>query len=248
MWTHSWPHAEAARQVRHRALPCLAEGPCRVEASLACGRDDPLNVDPRQLERAVRRDARAVSYRSRGSDFTVKESLELELTLRTQALDTTKGAGAARKAAIAILADFYEEHGQLSRAVLWRAQLDPHGARREVPDLLTRPHRPQAADCRRNQMIWLLRKQGASVRKVATAFALSATRVEQIVALEDRRIGMHAMHEQLRPTLKATERLVAIGALSGDRPTRHGHQERWFDLDVDEPPQDWPAEHKRRGK
>jgi len=172
--------------------------------------------------------------------------LELELTLRAQALDATKRSD--RKAAIAILADFYEEHGQLSRAVLWRAQLDPNGARREVPDLLTRLHRPPAVDCRRNQMIWLLRKQGASVRKVATAFDLSATRVEQIVALEDRRIGMHVRNEQLRPTLKATERLVAIGALSGDRPTRHGKQELWFDLDVDEPPQDWPAEHKRRGK
>jgi len=171
--------------------------------------------------------------------------LELELDLRAQALDATKRAD--RKAAIAILADFYEEHGQLSRAALWRTQLVPNGARREVPDLLTR-HRPQASDCRRNPMIWLLRKQGASVRKVAAAFDLSATRVEQIVEIEDLRICTLAKNEQLRPTLKATERLVAIGALSGDRPTRYGHQERWFDLDVDEPPQDWPAEHKRRGK
>lgn len=173
-----------------------------------------------------------------------ESDIELEQLLRTQALDSAKRT--ERKAAIAILADFYEQHGQPSRAALWREQLSGNPTR--VPDLLTRPHRPQGTDCRRSQMIWLLRKQGTSVRKVARAFDLSGTRVEQIVALEDRRIRMHARNEQLHPTLKATERLVAAGALSGDRPTRRGHQESWFDLCEDELPEDWPAEHKRRGE
>jgi len=182
---------------------------------------------------------------------------EPERTLRMQALDRTKGKRVEREEAIAILADFYEERGQSSRAALWREQLLPSSERRrhvldEVPDLLTRPHLPQAADCRRNQMIWLLRTQGLSSRKTAAAFGLSSTRVEQIVAVEDRRIGMHARNEQLRPTLKATERLVAADALPGDRPTRYGYQEPWFELGA-ELPQDWPAvcdleRDKRRGK
>lgn len=177
---------------------------------------------------------------------------EHELLLRATALDTSKKGRADRRAAIAILADFYEQHGQPSRAALWRELLSPQARDRrrhvlnELPDLLTRPQRPQGTDCRRNQMIWLLRTQDLSVRKTAAAFELSGTRVEQIVAHEDRLINMHARNEQLRPTLKATERLVAIGALPGDRPTR-GHHEHWFDL-VDEPPEDWPAEHKRREK
>jgi hypothetical protein len=152
-----------------------------------------------------------------------------------------------RREAIAVLADYYEECGQSSRAVLWRWQLDAKNSWREIPDLLTRPHRSQAADCRRNQMIWLLRKQGASVRKVGSAFDISATRVEQIVKIEDDRIQVYARNEQLRPTLKATERLIAAGALPGERPTRAGVQERWVELD-DVPPDDWPAEHRRRGK
>jgi hypothetical protein len=190
---------------------------------------------------------------------------EPEWTLRTLALDT-KSKRTEREEAIAILADYYEQHGQPSRAALWRELLSPSARTKrryvlmEVPDLLTRPpapiagsirHTPQRSqtpDCRRNQMIWLLRTQGLSVRKTAKAIGISPTRVEQIVALENRRLGAHAKAEQLRPTLKATERLVAVGALSGDRPTRYGHRERWFDLDVEEPPQDWPAEHKRRGE
>lgn len=174
---------------------------------------------------------------------------EPELELRTHALDTKSSRG-DRRGAIAVLADFYEERGQLTRAALWRELLSSKGSSatvNDVPDLLTRPHRSPAPDCRRNQMIWLLRKQGASVRKVGSAFGLSATRVEQIVAVEDRRINVHARNEQLRPTLAATKRLVAVGALPADQPTRHGRQEPWFDL-CEEPPGDWPAEHKRRGK
>lgn len=192
-----------------------------------------------------------------------KPQVEVEKALRASALDakprTTlelEECNGDRRAAISILADFYEQHGQPSRAALWREQLSAmnqrpldrrHRALEEIPDLLTRPHRPQAFDCRRNQMVWLLRKQGVSVRKVGAAFGLSATRVEQLVAVEDQHIRMHAKNEQLWPTLKATERLVAAGALSGDRPTRRGHQESWFDF-CDMPPDDWPAEHKRRGK
>lgn len=199
----------------------------------------------------TRQKLQVIDDRSLGN--VVKESHEHERLLRAAALDTSKGGRADRKATIAILADFYEQNGQLSRAALWRELLSPQLRDRrrhvliETPDLLTRPHQPQAPDCRRNQMIWLLRTQGLSARKTAAAFGLSATRVEQIVVIEDRRINEYARNEQLRPTLKATERLVASGALPGDHPTRHGRQEPWFDL-VDEPPQDWPAEHKRRGK
>lgn len=191
------------------------------------------------------------------------ERFEIEQNLRTAALDakprTTLDLEACndqRYAAISILADFYEQHGQPSRAALWRAHLVAeskrpiarrHALLEQIPDLLTRLHRPQAFDCRRSQMVWLLRKQGGIVRKIGSAFGFSATRVEQIVALEDRRINVHARDEQLRPTLKATERLVAAGALPGDRPCRAGRQELWFDL-CDLPPDDWPTEHKRHGK
>jgi hypothetical protein len=175
---------------------------------------------------------------------------EIERTLRARAFDAAPRSTLElsectddRRAAIEILADFYEHHGQPSRAALWREQLSNMGD--GVPDLLTRTPRPQAFDTRRAQMIWLLRKQGVSVRKVGAAFGLSATRVEQIVAGEDAFIRSYARNEQLRPTLKATERLVAAGALPGDRPTRPRHQESWFDL-CEMPPEDWPAEHMRR--
>ena len=46
MWLHSLPHAEAAREVHPRALPCLSEGIRGVEASRARGCDDALDVDP----------------------------------------------------------------------------------------------------------------------------------------------------------------------------------------------------------
>lgn len=177
----------------------------------------------------------------------VGDRLEVERSLRASALEA-KSTPVERRASISIIADFYEQHGQLSRAALWREQLlDRHPMLSGIPDLLTRPHRSKAFDCRRSQMVWLLRKQGVSVRKVASAFGISATRVEQIVSLEDERIRMHAKNEQLWPTLKATERLIAAGALAGDRPTRSGYQESWFDL-CDEPPEDWPAEHKRPRK
>lgn len=178
----------------------------------------------------------------------------VEQALRAAALD--KACTIARLEAISILADYYEEHGQGSRAALWREQLvdvkkrpadRQHPLLEEVPDLLTRVHRLKEFDCRRSQMVWLLRKQGGTVRKVGAAFKLSPTRVEQIVALEDQRINTHSRDEQLRPTLKATERLLAAGALAGDRPTRRGHQEPWFGF-CELPPDDWPAEHKRRGK
>lgn len=188
---------------------------------------------------------------------------EVERSLRAAALDakprTTlelEKCNATRHDAISILADYYEQHGQSSRAALWREQLvdlkkrpadRQHALLEEIPDLLTRPYGPKTFDHRRSQMVWLLRKQGVSVRKVGTAFGLSPTRVEQIVALEDRHINAHAKDEQLWPTLKATERLLAVGALGGDRPTRRGRQEPWFDL-CELPPDDWPAEHKRRGK
>lgn len=175
---------------------------------------------------------------------------ETEQALRVDALDATTNI-TARHEAISILADYYEQSGQFSRALLWRELLvvaaNRHALLEEIPDLLTRPNKPKEFDCRRNQMMWLLRKQGESVRKVGAAFALSATRVEQIVALEDRRINMYAKKEQLWPTLKATERLIAAGALDGDRPNRSGRQEPWFDL-CDLPPDDWPTEHKQRGK
>lgn len=180
---------------------------------------------------------------------TKEAAFELELELRAKALDASKRAIEDRRAAIAVLADFYEQHGQPSRATLWRAQLasakdpEPRYVPHDVPDLQTRERRFQDPDPRRNQMIWLLRKLDLSVRTVAAAFDLSATRIAQIVGHEDRRIRMHAKKEQLRPTLKATERLVVAGALPGDRPAR-SDRETWFDL-CEEPPEDWPAEHKR---
>lgn len=170
---------------------------------------------------------------------TKEANFEVELELRARALDA-KSAIDDRRVVISILADFYEQHGQPSRAALWRAQLESVQCRdrryvpHDVPDLQTRPRRPQAFDCRRNQMIWLLRQLDLSVRKTAAAFDLSATRIEQIVALEDRRINMHARNERRTPTLKATERLAIAGALRGDGQLG------------EEPPEDWPAEHKRR--
>jgi hypothetical protein len=171
-----------------------------------------------------------------GCAFTEEE-------LRAQALDKKDPNN---RDAIAVLVDFYEQRGQLSRAALWRKALYPHYVR-EIPDLLTQQPRLSAVDNRRNQMIWLLRTQGLQARAVGDAFDLSVERVRQIIIREDHGINFHSRNEQLHPTMKATERLIAAGALPGDRPTPPGCSERWFSF-VDEPPEDWPAEHKRHGK
>ena len=177
--------------------------------------------------------------------------MELELELRARALDASKGAIKERLATIAILADYYEHHGQPSRATLWRVQLDPDKdpepryVPHDVPDLLTRQRRFQDPDPRRNQMIWLLRKLDLSVRVVAAAFDLSATRIAQIVALEDRRISMHAKKEQLRPTLKATERPRGCWGAAWRSAVDLGSG-RLGSISREESPEDWPAEHKRR--
>lgn len=258
-----------------------------MEAPFSRGRDDAFDVDPRQLERAARRafavcgqfqannwstDLASVSPKLKQADRPPSEvlaSTEVERSLRDRALDPhpratldLEACNADRRDAISILADFYEEHGQPSRAALWREQLLEAGQRpigrqhhelEELPDLLTRTLPTfQALDFRRSQMIWLLRKQGVSARKIGAAFRIlafnpnfSATRVEQLVRHEDQRIRIHATYEQLWPTLKATQRLIAAGALSGDRPTPTGRPAAWFDF-CELPPEDWPAEHKRR--
>lgn len=155
--------------------------------------------------------------------------LETELALRA--------AAGLDEGASAVLADFYERDGQLSRAALWR---DRDRARRTLfatpPDFLVEsvkgPRRRLNAtvDPRRNVMLWLLygviygrrgkdryyvdlKQARLEADVVAEYFGLSRSTIHQVVTERDRMIWESARRERATPTLRATQRLIAAGAL-----------------------------------
>jgi hypothetical protein len=136
------------------------------------------------------------------------------------ARETALRAAANRRAdgACDVLADFYEVDGQLSRAALWRRTIN--GER----DLLVKRHDGiHPVDPRRNAMIWALVVQGmadfadrdapVTLAAVASHFGLTARTIATIVARIDHKIASASMREIREPTLAATERLIAAGAL-----------------------------------
>lgn len=155
-----------------------------------------------------------------------KLTIEGEAELRKQAVVSDS----ARE----ILADYYEESGQLSRAAMWR---DPERPRGVDPDLNVPDKSSCAEDSRRAAMIWLL-QHVMSERTIAKAFDISGTRVRQILHRLDRDIRAIEKTERLRPTMAATQRLSAAGALlpRGTRMLGFG----------EELPADWPANRRSR--
>lgn len=136
-----------------------------------------------------------------------------------------------------VLADYYERDGQLSRAALWR---DPARARRTLfavpPDFLiesvkgSRRRLNATVDPRRNVMLWLLygviygrrgrdryyidaKQARLEADVVAEHFELSRSTIHQVVTERDRMIWESSRAERAAPTLRATQRLIAAGAL-----------------------------------
>lgn len=138
---------------------------------------------------------------------------------------------ASSKEAAAVLADFYEEHGQPSRAMLWR---QPRHPKRKIPaDLVI--HDPKQ---RRKAMMWLLHHV-ADTRTIASAFRSSRSWTLTLVAEIEKAICEAANVERHCPTMAATQRLQAVGAL----PPRFDRGS--FALG-EIPPDDWPATSSRR--
>ncbi len=139
-----------------------------------------------------------------------------------RALTRVKGA----KEAALVLADFYEQHGQPSRAMLWRAQ-------RRSADLVV-----QDPKWRRHAMIWLL-SHVASQTVISRAFRISKSSVQTWKSATERRICEVANEERHHPTMAATRRLQAAGALP--KPFEPGA----FKLG-EVPPESWPLTRERK--
>lgn len=162
-----------------------------------------------------------------GSSAT-KLSYEDEERLRKSALTSVADA--------IVLADYYEVHGQPTRAWMWRKEKglvpgEPSGCSLGIPDLHTTMASTSKQDPRRNAMIWLLHHV-VSRRSLAKMFGISLTRVVQIIADAEKRARSNMIHEARRPTLAATTRLLSAGALRD-----LGY---WYRDTGAPPPEDWP--------
>jgi hypothetical protein len=150
---------------------------------------------------------------------------QLEQGLRAQTRE--KGAGEVAL----VLADFYEERGQPSRAMLWRRSTRVH-AQRRAADLICQDPR-----WRRKVMMWLL-GHVTSQTKVARAFKSSDSWARVLIREVELKICEAANVERHHPTMTATLRLQAAGALP--KPFERGA----FELG-EVPPESWPA--RRQG-
>lgn len=145
---------------------------------------------------------------------------QFEQDLRAQ----TRAKGA--KEAALILADFYEQHGQPSRAMLWRRLVRVH-AQRCPADLVI-----QDLKWQRKVLMWLL-GHTTSQAQIARAFKSSASWTRELIQEVEIKICEAANMERHRPTMAATLRLQAAGALP--RPFERGA----FALG-NAPPENWP--------
>lgn len=112
----------------------------------------------------------------------------------------------AREAA-SILADFYEQHGQPSRAALWRRDVRVHAQRKHPADLVV-----QDSSWRRKVAMWLAGHM-TSQAVVGRAFRSSASWTRTMIHEVESKICEVANAERHWPTMAATRRLQAVGAL-----------------------------------
>ncbi len=180
---------------------------------------------------------------------------EREAQLRSE----TSGRLSKGRDAIAILIDFYEENGQPTRAELWRRAVRALSSRavhaertidlRTPPDLMTKRATPSApVDPRRNAMMWLLHQLSdhlaglvrfTSYRALGAAFGIGGQMVKHYVARGDNIIGHAAATETDQPTMRATQRLAAAGALRGG-------DLHLYEIEI--PPHDWPLTHRFKAR
>ena len=143
---------------------------------------------------------------------------------------TRSKAGGAREAAL-VLADFYDERGQPSRAQLWRRPRPTHAQRLPADDL----NRNQRD--RRKTVMWLI-EHVLSVSAIASAFRSSLTWTRALIYQVEAKIRAAANEERHHPTMAATQRLQAAGAL----PSSYARGTFVFG---EEPPESWPITRPR---
>lgn len=170
------------------------------------------------------------------------DDLAAEIQLRRDALDEQPGA-------TDVLADFYEERGQQSRAAMWRRPDRDEKTNGERDRTCVKTvARPSPVDPRRDAMIWILCLTGLSFTAVGNAFQLSVTRVSQIANRIDREVYLAARAARLNMD-SVTRRLRAAGAVL-DPPAaeavhlmwqpREERERRARTLRVEIPPASWP--------
>lgn len=154
--------------------------------------------------------------------------------------------------AIMVLADFYEEHGQHTRARLWRQAARVEERRidlRDPPDLMTKRAMPSApVDPRRNAMMWLLWQlhehapqcltRFTSHRAIGAAIGIGAGMVRHYIARHDNIIRHAAVEERTRPTMRATQRLKEAGALRGEM----------YLHEIELPPDEFPLTYRLKAR
>lgn len=165
-------------------------------------------------------------------------------------IELRKLAIAGSKESAIVLADFYEERGQPSRARLWRARAViavTHWA--NIPDLLTPDVGPYGkCDPRRTSMIGLLSRVMRPTA-IARAFDLSPGNIRQIITRQNERVRYNASYEidkaqRTACGMPAVRRLVAARALTtpGRIPGMDSGCNSLLPYAFgDVPPETWPA-------
>jgi hypothetical protein len=149
---------------------------------------------------------------------------QLEQELRALA-NTSNGFGVPEGRLV--LADFYERHGQLSRASLWRASSRS----------ITPADQCVAPTSHRKVMVWLMRCHSWDPKTVVRVLRSTETWVGRANNEIEEKVHQAANMELFSPTLAATQRLRAAGAL----PLWTFGKLRSRLLDVFLPPDSWPV-------
>lgn len=171
-----------------------------------------------------------------------EDDIATEARLRRAARESHPGA-------TAVLADFYEERGQQSRAALWRRpdrdeKTDGERDRTCIKTIT----RLSPIDPRRDAMIWLLCIAGLPLPSIGQAFKLCKSRVRGIANRIDREVYLAARAESMK-TEPVARRLRAVGAILTlpDAAAVHlmwqareERERRQRILRVELPPDSWP--------
>lgn len=156
------------------------------------------------------------------------EDFATEVRLRHDAIGAQPGA-------VDVLADFYEERGQLSRAALWRhpnRNKKTYGERDRT--CVEKLSHTSPVDPRRDAMIWILCLTDLPFAAIGKAFKLSVSRVREVANRIDREIYFAARAERLQ-TDPAIRRLRAARAILVQSETDAEDAERACSWICDEP-------------
>jgi len=100
-------------------------------------------------------------------------------------------------AAAQVLADFYEECGQPTRAKMWRRPIS-NGSKGTTPDLVAKRSPWSKVDPRRDALVWLLRNV-LKTAELAKLFGISSTRVTRIADKEQESVCFGSYVERRDP-------------------------------------------------